>query len=1245
MAAGSMRRGFICLAAACLLAAMGAQLASAAPELPWWGLSTGARPTDLRSGDGQNNVQHLTISATKGDVAIVEPKSLNEVNIGQRSFEDLLGTVVPYNATAAQMQKAFEKVFPSRKVTVTGGPGDETGSSAYTITFPSQQVEAVVASSGLSAHFGGESLSCEGAAGSGCSGEATVSVVSSGKPDGQIIVSAENLGDAGASASVAPVRIADKLPGGLEAVAIEGVAGGDENSLSRGSVACSLASLTCAYEAGTYRNLHEEVVPKVIEPYDPMEVRIAVVPRAGAVNGEQNSATISGGGAPRAVSASHAIELNGSERFGIEEYTLVPENADGTIDTQAGSHPFQLTTVINLNTGQPENELPRATRLPKDLISNLPAGLIGNPTPLPQCTDQQFNQQISAEGNVATACPLQTAIGVAVVTAAGPTVGFHTFTDPIFNMQPRPGEPARFAFKVAGFTPVYLDASVRTGGDYGVTVGAYNIDQTAWLLSSKLTFWGVPGDPRHDFDRGWQCLEKFGVCPPSTATSPPPFLALPTSCEAPYESTLRGDSWASPGDPQQLAETLSYRLPEALDGCNHLPFDPSITVAPDVPNGSSATGLTVGVHVSQSATLNPEGLAESTLRDTTVALPDGVALNPAGADGLEACSETEVGFTGVQGATDLFTAGLPAPFCPDASKIGTVKIRTPLLPNALEGAVYLAQQDENPFGSLVAMYMVAQDPVSGTLVKLPGVVHLDEQSGRVVATFENTPELPFEELELHFFGGERAPLGTPAACGAYVTEAAFTPWSGNETVHPSSTFDITSGPNGKPCASPLPFAPSLTAGTTSIQAGGFTPFTMTMGREDGEQNLRSIVLHMPPGMSGTLSTVKLCAEAQANVGTCGPESQIGETIVSVGLGGDPFTVTGGKVYITGPYKGAPFGLSIVNPAKAGPFDLGDVVVRAKIDVDPETAALTITTDTEGPYKIPTIIDGIPLQIKHINVSVNRPGFTFNPTNCSPLAIAATLDSAEGTTRNLSLPFQATNCAVLAFKPTLSASTSGKTSRANGASLTVKLGYPAGPYDANISRVKVELPKQLPSRLTTLQKACPAQVFEANPANCPAASVIGHATATTPVLPVPLTGPAIFVSHGGEAFPSLIVVLQGYGVTVHLVGSTFISKAGITSSTFKTVPDVPVGTFELTLPQGPYSALAANGNLCKTKLAMPTEFVGQNGALIKTTTKIQPTGCPKAKKATHKKKTRKKKGKRGGGATTKGGKARHGKQKG
>jgi hypothetical protein len=360
---------------------------------------------------------------------------------------------------------------------------------------------------------------------------------------------------------------------------------------------------------------------------------------------------------------------------------------------------------------------------------------------------------------------------------------------------------------------------------------------------------------------------------------------------------------------------------------------------------------------------------------------------------------------------------------------------------------------------------------------------------------------------------------------------------------------------------------------------------------------------------------------------------IGETTVSVGLGGDPFSVKGGKVYLTGPYEGAPFGLSVVNPAKAGPYDLGQgacdcVLVRARVEIDPHTAQLTVTTDNEGPYKIPTILQGIPLQIKHVNVLITRPRFTFNPTNCNPHAITATLTSTQGATAPLTVPFQATNCATLKFHPDFKASTSGKTSKENGASLTTKILYPPTPPGtsqattyAGIASAKVDLPKQLPSRLTTLQKACLAAVFEKNPASCPPASIVGHAKVITPLLPVPLTGPAYFVSHGGEAFPSLTMVLQGYGITIDLIGTTFIKK-GITSSTFKNTPDAPLTSFELTLPQGKNSALAATSNLCKTKLNMPTAFTAQNGLTIHQNTKITVTQCHKTHKTKKANKPRK-----------------------
>ena len=634
----------------------------------------------------------------------------------------------------------------------------------------------------------------------------------------------------------------------------------------------------------------------------------------------------------------------------------------------------------------------------------------------------------------------------------------------------------------------------------------------------------------------------------------------------------------------------------SFSGCEDLNFSPTLKVTPDGTAGSTPTGLNVELHVPQEATTNPTGKGEADVKDTTVTLPPGVQLSPSAANGLEACSNTQIGFeryeeldeSGTQ--TPVFKEKLYNPetkqeeatLCPDASKIATVHIATPLLEGELEGEVYLAAPQnfsvlsgapqENPFSSLIAMYLVAEEKIHGVLVKLPGSVSLNPQTGQITTTFENTPQLPFSTLKLEFFGTGRAPLATPALCGTYTTESSFTPWSvanpayPKEIQHPSSAFQISSGPEVQtasgpqklPCSDPAPFNPTLVSDTTNVQAGAFSPLETTLGREDGNQQIQQVTLHYPAGLSGSLSGVKLCGEAEANAGTCGSESLIGETIVSVGLGNEPFSVTGGKVYLTAKIAGSPpddpFGLSIVNPAKAGPFDLQEgrpVIVRATIEVNPTTAALTITTNTAAQgYAIPSMIQGIPLQIKHVNVNIDRPNFTFNPTNCAKMAVTGTVTSAEGASSPVSIPFQAGECRSLKFEPKISVSTQAHTSKADGASLTYEIAYPKVPQgtDADIHYVKVELPSMLPSRLTTLQKACTEAQFQSNPAGCPSASAIGHAKAIVPNIPVPLEGPVYFVSNGGEAFPNLVMVLQGYGVTIDLIGDTLI-KNGVTSTTF------------------------------------------------------------------------------------------------
>jgi hypothetical protein len=647
-----------------------------------------------------------------------------------------------------------------------------------------------------------------------------------------------------------------------------------------------------------------------------------------------------------------------------------------------------------------------------------------------------------------------------------------------------------------------------------------------------------------------------------------------------------------------------------LTGCEHLSFRPSISTVPDTSATDTPTGLVVKVTVPQEGLTESSQLAAADIKDTTVTLPEGIAINPGQAAGLAACSE---------GQAALHIEGPPA--CPEASKVGTVQIKTPLLEvgeqeHELEGAAYVLQSNPPNLKLLIAA------SGDGVNVKLLADVSLDEHTGRLTTTLSETPQLPFTEFKLSFNGGAQAALVTPLRCGNYTATSDFTPWSSRYTADafPSSIFQITTGVSGSICPGPsLPFTPSMIAGSTTDQAGGYTNFSLLLQNGDGQQRISRLQFKTPQGLLGMISKVPVCPEPQASLGTCPPASQIGHTVVASGPGPYPLVIPEpgqppAPIYLTGPYEGAPFGLSIVVPIIAGPFNLGTEVVRSRIEVDRRTEQITVATDP-----LPQIIKGVPTDLRTINAVIDRPGFMFNPTNCDPMSFSGTATSVGGTNAPLESHFQVGSCRSLKFTPHFSVSVSGKTSREDGASLTTKLAYSTSTPEANqataqanIARVKVELPKRLPSRLNTLQKACRAIVFETNPAGCPPAAVVGHAKVLTPVLPVELTGPVYFVSHGGEAFPSLIVVLQGDNVTADVEASTFISKKGITSSTFKSVPDVPFSSFELTLPEGPYSALAANGKLCTASLKMPTEFVAQNGAEIHQDTKISVTGCPKVR---------------------------------
>ena len=672
-----------------------------------------------------------------------------------------------------------------------------------------------------------------------------------------------------------------------------------------------------------------------------------------------------------------------------------------------------------------------------------------------------------------------------------------------------------------------------------------------------------------------------------------PFFTNPTNCSGTEPTaTLYMDSWTHPGKlnedgtPVNLEEGAWAKMQSKsppMSGCDSLHFAPELKAQPTTAQADTPSGLNFEIKLPQTEEAGVP--ATPALRNATVVFPEGMTVDPSAGSGLQACSVAQIGW---QGGT-LFNFDTAPPQCPEESKIGELELETPLIASKLFGAMYLAAQDENPFGSIFSAYVVVNDPVTGVVLKLAGEVRADPKTGRLTGYFPENPQLPFSDLKLHFFGGPRSEFTTPQSCGTFTTASDLEPWSAPDSGPDATPFDSFSIDE----ACTVGFAPTFSAGSTNLQAGAFTAFVASFARQDSDQEMGGLSVTLPPGISANIADVTQCTEAQireaqAGTGGCPQSSRVGTVTAFAGPGPDPLFVSG-QVYWTGPYNGGAFGLAVVVPAIAGPFRLGNVVVRQSIRIDPLSAQVT---DLSDPF--PTILDphgasgegegpaqsaGIPIKLRRVDVAIDRPRFAFNPTNCEHLQVSGSITSTQGQSSALGTPFQVTNCTALKFEPKFSVSTQGKTSRANGASIEAKITIPPTPAGtsqasayANTRSVKVELPKQLPSRLSTLQKACTAAVFDANPAACPGASLIGHAKAITPIVPVPLEGPAYFVSNGNAKFPELVMVLSGYGVSVQIHGETFISKTGITSSTFSAVPDVPYCSFTLTLPEGPYSAL-------------------------------------------------------------------------
>jgi hypothetical protein len=847
-----------------------------------------------------------------------------------------------------------------------------------------------------------------------------------------------------------------------------------------------------------------------------------------------------------------------SADFGIDTFTNDFQDPSGAPMTQAGSH-ADMSTFLHFNTKLGADGNIVMDGQVRDITVDLPAGFYGNPQTMPFCKMQEI---IDADGY----CQPAAQVGVLNYEVSP---GF--FLDfPVYNLEAPDSQTAVLAV-VAVSVPAKIVVSVRSDGDYGIRAKLTNLNQALALTTTRLTLWGVPADPIHDPQRFFPNGGLFGSGAPA-GVPPRPFLSLPSRCE-PVTTTIKASSWQNPDKFVTAAVTSP-----TLTGCDQLKFDASIKARPQVTTAGTPSGYDVRVTVPQDQSV--KGLATPQLRKAVVALPAGTRVSPASADGLGACPDT---------ALKLGTDEQPA--CPDSSKVGTVSIDTPVLKNPVVGDIILGTQRPD---QLLRLWFVVRGP--GLLLKIPGKVDPDPVTGQLVATFDGSPQLPFTNLDTSFKGGPRAALVNPKACGTYTTRATLSPWSGGPAVETSDSFTINQN-----CDQAGKFEPKLDAGVMDPSAGGSSPFVLNLSRPSGQQDFSALDVAMPVGLLGRVGDVPLCPEAQAAVGACAAASQVGSVQTLSGAGPAPLAVPQpGKaptaVFLAGPYKGAPFSLSIVVPAQAGPFNLGTVVVRAGLFVNPDTAQVTVKSDP-----LPTILMGIPLDIQRLSVTIDRPGFIINPTSCSAKQVSAQVGSTSGKSVGVSSKFQATGCASLGFAPKLKIDLTGKgqTTDNKHPALVAKLAPKAG--EANIKQAKVILPLSLALDPDNANGLC--EPTDAAADKCPAASIVGQAKAVS-VLHEPLTAPVYFVR--GEridpkskrvikTLPKLFIPLKGEGVKVNINASSEVPDNKHLVTTFANLPDVPLKSFDLSITGGKNGILVVSGtNICTANQITTAQFDGQNG---------------------------------------------------
>jgi hypothetical protein len=1081
--------------------------------------------------------------------------------------------------------------------------------------------------------------------------------------EGQFTVQVRNLGDAASSEEGPPLIVRDELPEGVTVTGVHWVLEGTD--LCEGFVACSgVGSETAEVElSGFFLNALSSApgfnnslgVPAAPTGYLPqLFIEVSVDPSASGVG--TNRATVSGGESPSAEDVDQVPFSSTPSSFG-----LVPESFEadvfdaaypgGAPSRTAGSHPFEQRVKFDLNAHtdtavQDGTRETVSTGTLKTAEVTLPRGVVGNPEAVPKCDPAKFTE--FGPVTDATACPSDTQVGylnVPVVDGGGRygNGGFANTNEiltrvAIYNLKPPKGVPADFGFNAGGYVIGHIYPELDPAQNYAIKTLTPNISSLLTVRSTEVTFWGVPGDPAHDKFRYYPKVhgteEALGA--PFGSAAIRPLLTNPMDCGFDNGGArIRVDSYNHPGNFTPVEE---WHDPMNVNGCNdpRIRFEPNIALQPDNTAAGGPTGLDVHLQVPQrndeadeATELYAEngfvkGIATPPVKKIVTTFPEGMTLSPSAAQGLGTCTAAQIGI----GTNSPVT-------CPDNSQYGRLVLHTPILPVDAqpEGFIYIAKQNDNPFHNFLSMYVVIQEPERGILIKIPARIDLDPNTGQITATFDELPQFPVSDLELKLKGGVRAGLVNPTTCGTKTIRSEFFSWADPSTPHVvDSNYAITQKPNGSPCVQNLaqrPFSPTLEAGTQSPSAGSYSPFAFRTTRSDDDQEYSQIGVKLPQGFAAKFAGVGICSDAaiaqalsretiagdgaleQADP-SCPASSQIGTTQVGTGVG-VPLTYVPGKVYLAGPYKGAPMSIVVISPTVVGPYDLGVITVRTALNINPETAQGEVTSD---PF--PQIFQGIPVRIRDIRLNLDRPDFTLNPTSCAPKQFEAHItgtggilaSTADDTAANLTERFQAADCASLGFKPSLAFHLFGGTKR--GAHPKFQAILKARPGDANIGAASVALPHSEFLDQAHIKTVCTRVQFAAKA--CPAGSVYGYATAKTPIFGQPLSGP-VYLRSSSHQLPDLAVALKGpetQPVEVVLDGRIDSVNGGI-RNTFEFVPDAPVTEFTLTMQGGKKGLLQNSTDLCAATHRATVKFQGQNGKVQNLRPPMQ-NACAKSRKA-------------------------------